>query len=88
MERILFAELGGMQPSRSTLDRLPKTLSAGWETKRVGWEDALRARETVPEEAAVLAVSLDGVMTPMLPGVSDEELVPATSAPHEEPFLG
>lgn len=81
----LFAELGGMQPSRSTLDRLPKTLSARWETKRVGWEDALRARETVPEEAAVLAVSLDGVMTPMLSGVSDEALVPATSAPHEEP---
>jgi len=36
----LFAELGGMQPSASTLDRLPKTLSARWEANREHWEAA------------------------------------------------
>ena len=63
---LLFEELGGMQPSVRTLDRLPKTLSARFEAQREVWEGALRAGETVPEEAAVLAVSLDGVMTPMV----------------------
>jgi hypothetical protein len=61
----LFAELGGMTPSRSTLDRLPKELSCHWEEQREVWEEALRAAEVVPGEAAVLAVSLDGVMVPM-----------------------
>ena len=37
---MLFAELGGMQPSVSTLDRLPKTLSARFEAHREGWEGA------------------------------------------------
>jgi hypothetical protein len=35
---MLFEELGGMQPSVSTLDRLPKTLSARFEAKREAWE--------------------------------------------------
>jgi hypothetical protein len=61
----LFEELGGMTPSRSTLDRLPKELSCHWEEQREVWEKALRATEIVPGEATVLAVSLDGVMVPM-----------------------
>lgn len=61
----LFGELGGMTPSRSTLDRLPKELSSHWEEQREAWEEALRTEETVPAEAAVLVVSLDGVMAPM-----------------------
>lgn len=61
----LFEELGGMTPSRSTLDRLPKELSHHWEEQREVWEEALRVAETVPSEATVLAVSLDGVMVPM-----------------------
>lgn len=61
----LFEELGGMRPSHSTLDRLPKELSVHWETRREEWEAALRAVETVPDEAAVLVISLDGVMAPM-----------------------
>jgi hypothetical protein len=61
----LFSELGGMSPSHSTLDRLPKTLSVHWETQRVAWEAALRTVETVPVEATVLSISLDGVMAPM-----------------------
>ncbi len=77
----LFGELGGMQPSRSTLDRLPKTLSACWEAQRVDWEATLRAPETVPQEAVVLAVSLDGVMTPMTTGAPEEESGPAAPEP-------
>jgi hypothetical protein len=75
----LFTELGGMAPSASTLDRLPKVLSARWEAKRDGWEEVLRTNETVPEEAVVLAVSLDGVMTPMAAATPEEEAKPAAA---------
>jgi hypothetical protein len=61
----LFAELGNMCPSKSTLDRLPKRLSERWEDAREDFEAALRTREDVPEAAVSLAVSLDGVMAPM-----------------------
>lgn len=63
-----FDELGGMQPSRSHLERLPKVLSPRWEAHRLEWEAAIRAQETVPAEAAVLALSVDGVMVPMKGG--------------------
>jgi len=61
----LFKEVGGMTPSHSSLDRLPKEVSSHWEKERESWEEALRAMETVPNEAVVMAVSLDGVMAPM-----------------------
>jgi hypothetical protein len=61
----LFMELGAMQPSRSTLDRLPRTLSAHWEAHRQEWEAALQTQETVPGEAATVALSVDGVMAPL-----------------------
>lgn len=57
----LFAELGGMQPSRPSLDRLPKELSAHWEVHRLEWEAALRTQENVPHAARVIAISVDGV---------------------------
>jgi hypothetical protein len=57
----LFDELGSMRPSRSNLDRLPKELSRHWEAHRCAWEAALCAQETVPDEAAVIAISVDGV---------------------------
>lgn len=63
----LFQELGAMQPSRSTLDRLPRTLSAHWEAQRAEWEAALQRQETVPWEATTLAISVDGVMAPLKP---------------------
>lgn len=56
----LFEELGGMRPSRSSLDRLPKALSPHWEAHRPEWEAALRTQETVPAEARVLVMSVDG----------------------------
>jgi hypothetical protein len=61
----LFVELGAMSPSRSTLDRLPRELSARWEAQREAWEVALRARETVPLAAVSVAFSVDGVMVAM-----------------------
>jgi hypothetical protein len=64
----LFGELGGMQPSRSSLDRLPKELSKHWEVHRQEWEAALRTQETVPPEAAVIAISVDGVTVRMKGG--------------------
>jgi hypothetical protein len=64
----LFDELGSMRPSRSSLDRLPKGLSPHWEAHRREWEAALRVQETVPGEAAVIAISVDGVMVRMKGG--------------------
>jgi hypothetical protein len=61
----LFGELGGMTPSHSSLDRLPKMISEQWEAHREAWEAALRQAETVPAEATVLSLSLDGVLAPM-----------------------
>lgn len=61
----LFEELGGMQPSRSSLDRLPKELSPHWEAHRQQWEAALRSQETVPRQARVLVMSVDGVTVRM-----------------------
>jgi hypothetical protein len=60
----VFVELGVPGPSSSTCDRLPKVVSGAWEKQRDLFESALRAQETVPPEATVVAVSLDGVMVP------------------------
>jgi hypothetical protein len=64
----LFDEIGGMRPSRSSLDRLPKELSSHWEAHRQEWEAALRTHETIPSEATVVAISVDGVSAPMKGG--------------------
>ncbi len=58
----LFGLLGGMTPSKSSLDRLPKDVSVRWEKERVKFEAALRAEEQVPKAAVTVAVSLDGVL--------------------------
>jgi len=65
---VLFNELGGMRPSRSSLDRLPKELSAHWEINRQEWEEAMRTQETVPHEATVIGISVDGVTVRMKGG--------------------
>ena len=64
----LFRLLGGMQPSKASLDRLPKALSARWEENRAAFEEALRAQEQVPKDAVTVAISLDGVLAPMKDG--------------------
>jgi hypothetical protein len=61
----LFGEIGNMQPSRSSLDRLTKALSPHWEDQREVWEAQLRQTETVPASAKVMAISVDGVMAPI-----------------------
>ncbi len=61
----LFEHFGGATPSTSSLDRLPKQLSETWENQREFFEDELRCEETVPDQAAAVAVSLDGVLIPM-----------------------
>lgn len=69
----LFAELGNMRPSKSSLDRLPKRLSERWEGERECFEAWLRGQLTVPEAAVTVALSLDGVMTPMKDGARKEK---------------
>lgn len=61
---VLFKEFGVEGPSSSTCDRIPKVIGKAWERNRLRWEDTLREQETVPAEAVVMAVSLDGVMVP------------------------
>ena len=69
----LFEELGGMKPSTSSLDRLPKRLSEKWEEKREVFEEELRTVTPVPREAVSVAVSLDGVQVPMKDGERAEK---------------
>ena len=64
----LFSMLGGMAPSKSSLDRLPKQIGTRWEKNRVEFEEALREGERLPRGAVTMAVSLDGVMVPMKDG--------------------
>jgi hypothetical protein len=61
----LFERIGNMAPSKSSLDRLPKELSARWEEERARFEQALREGDLVPKNATTIALSLDGVMAPM-----------------------
>ena len=63
-----LCELGNMNPSKSSLDRLPKQLSRRWEEHRAAFEEELRGQESVPVAATTAAVSLDGVMAPMKDG--------------------
>lgn len=64
----LSRTLGGMRPSKSSLDRLPKLTGMRWEEERLHFEEQLRASEPIPERARTVAVSLDGVMLPMKDG--------------------
>ncbi len=64
----LFARIGNMTPSKSSLDRLPKALSARWEQERVHFEKMLRDGDVVPQHTVTVAVSLDGVHAPMKDG--------------------
>jgi hypothetical protein len=61
----LFELMGGMSPSSSSLDRLPKKIGGRWEADREDFEQLVREDEHVPDDAVTMAVSLDGVMVPM-----------------------
>jgi hypothetical protein len=71
---VLFGEIGNMQPSRSSLDRLTKALSPHWEEQREVWEAEIRQTETIPASATVMAISVDGVMAPMREADKPEEV--------------
>lgn len=60
----LLREAGVAMVSRSTLSRIPKTIAARHESRRETTESAIREEEPVPDAAAVVQVSLDGVMVP------------------------
>jgi hypothetical protein len=64
----LFARVGTMQPSKSSLDRLPKEISGRWELDRKHFEAELREVTAIPANATSIAVSLDGVLAPMKHG--------------------
>ena len=77
----VLRELGNMNPSASSLERLPKQLNQRWEEQREAFEEALRASSVVvPDEATTLAVSLDGVMAPMRDGARQAKRAQARAA--------
>jgi hypothetical protein len=78
----MFKRLGGMNPSKSSLDRLPKALSALWETDRAGFEQRLRAGEKLPTAAHTVGVSLDGVLVPMKDGAREQKRARTRAAGH------
>jgi hypothetical protein len=61
----LFTRVGNMDPSKSSLDRLPKLISEKWEKDRPKFEQAMRDGLQIPEGTVSIAVSIDGVYAPM-----------------------
>jgi hypothetical protein len=70
---LLFGEWGGMKPSTSSLDRLPKRISERWEEQREAFEEELRTLDVVPGAAVSVVVSIDGVQVPMKDGERAEK---------------
>jgi hypothetical protein len=75
----LFARVGNMTPSKSSLDRLPKLLAERWNDDRKGFEATLRDAMTVPDEAVTVMASLDGVLAPMKDGGAAEKRAEAAA---------
>ena len=69
----MLLQFGKMNPSRSSLDRLPKALNHHWEPQTIAYHDELIASEMIPKNARSVAVSLDGVMVGMKPQKSGSE---------------
>jgi hypothetical protein len=51
----LFERVGNMEPSKSSLDRLPKAIGDRWEADRERYEQVLREAIVVPEDAHSVA---------------------------------
>jgi hypothetical protein len=64
----LFALLGNMPPSKSTVERFPTQRSVRWEAQRQLCEATRRHEEAIPDEAVAMAVALDGGMAPRKDG--------------------
>lgn len=69
----MLLQLGNMDPSRSSLDRLPKALNHCWEPQTIACHEKLIASENIPSNAVSFATSLDGVMIGMKPEKSETE---------------
>jgi hypothetical protein len=61
----LFQRTGGMTPSKSSLDRLPKLVADRWEARREQHEAALRDALVIPHGTTSVAVSRDRVLAPL-----------------------
>lgn len=66
----MLMQFGKMNPSRSSLDRLPKALNQHWEPQTIHYHERLFSEEIIPKNAVSVAVSLDGVMIGMKPDKS------------------
>jgi hypothetical protein len=60
----LLAETGVAVVSKSTLHRVPHAVAARYEQQRQQINDELRESDDVPDAAATVQVSMDGVMVP------------------------
>lgn len=71
----MFLQFGKMNPSRSSLDRLPKVLNQHWEPHTVTYHEAIIIDENIPTNAVSFSTSLDGVMIGMKPekAVNEDE---------------
>ena len=67
----IFAKIGSMTPSVSTLQRLTRTMHERSEIFGPETLDSIRDAEGVPHEAVSASVSLDGVMVPLRAGEDD-----------------
>lgn len=61
----LFARAGQMSPSRACLARVIEPIHQIWEHERMDFEYDLTKDDPIPQQACVIAASLDGVMLPM-----------------------
>jgi len=68
----LFRRTGRIAPSRSSIDRLMKSLSTRWEENREQFETAMTSTISIPEGTASVVASLDGTMVPMSSGAQRE----------------
>ncbi len=63
----MLLQFGTMNPSRSSLDRLPKALNQRWEPQTLAYHEELIVNESIPSNAVSFSTSLDGVMIGMKP---------------------
>ena len=84
----MLLQFGKMNPSRSSLDRLPKALNQHWEPQTIAYHDELIASESIPKNATSVAVSLDGVMVGMKPQQSATEKPPSMKTEWKEASCG
>lgn len=70
----LFGRVGNMDPSKSSLDRLPKALGERWEAEREKYEQVLREAIVIPEGTCSIAASIDGVLAPIEGGKSPTDI--------------